>query len=95
MPGFGLSNSDKHRKTDEHPLGRSPRGEGLAGMAVLEQLPSGLGLSNSDKARRTDERPPGCSPYGEDRTDNLECSLSIVVAGTVATGSWEETALMP
>ena len=95
MPGFGLSNSDKHRKTDEHPLGRSPRGEGLAGMAVLEQLPSGLGLSNSDKARRTDECPPGRSPYGEDRTDNLEEFLSILSVRVVTPWSCDEQALVP
>ena len=90
VSGFGLSNSDKPRKTDEYPLGRSPRGEGQAGMAVRGQLPSGLGLSNSDKARRTDEHPPGRSPCGEGRTgitvvplvftDNVVCVTSCPIA---------------
>ena len=68
VPGFGLSSSDKPRKTDEHPPGCSPIGESLTGIAVIGQVPSGLDLSDSDKARRTDEHPPGRSPCGEGRT---------------------------
>ena len=90
VPGFGLSSSNKPRKTDEHPPGCSPRGESLTGIAVIGRVPSGLDLSDSDKARRTDELPPGRSPCGEDRTgmtvtplvltDNVVCVTSCPVA---------------
>ena len=81
IPGFGLSDSDKPRKTDEHPPGCSPIGESLTGNAVLGQVPSGLDLSDSDKARRTDEHPPGRSPCGEGRTGIVSQAIA---GGTVS-----------